>query len=89
MEFELKRKLAQFKKSAEIAKDIIEYADKQENNLDALRLTSGKGFELIMDSALLELEKKATALQKVFRADYDPEGRVCSICEDNPCCCSI
>ena len=85
----LDRKLMQFQKASEIAKDIVEDAEGFLFVENVLRQTSGQSFELVVDSALLELAKKATALRNVFSADYDPEGRVCSICKDNPCFCSV
>lgn len=85
----LDRKLAKFQKITEIAESILHDTQGFLGIERALEITTTPGgFEMIVDDQLLNLEKKAHALTQVFRDDYDPEGRVCSICEDNPCHCT-
>ena len=85
----LEKKLAKFKKIAEIASSVLEDAEGFSFIQDALEITTTEqGFELIVDDQLLNLQKKTHALTKVFDEDYDPEGRLCSICNDNPCHCT-
>ena len=85
----LDTKLVKMQKVAEIAKDIMEKAESFLFIQDALKLTTTEqGFEMIVDDVLLESQKKAHALTQVFSDGYDPEGRVCSICNENPCCCT-
>lgn len=85
----LDRKLAQFQKITEIAESILHDTQGFLGIQKALEITTTLGgFEMIVDDQLLNLEKKAHALTQVFSDDFDPEGRVCSICGDNPCCCT-
>lgn len=82
-------KLAKFRKIAEIANSILVDAEGFSFIQEALEITTvQQGFELIVDDQLLNLQKKAHALTKVFDDDYDPEGRLCSICDENPCYCT-
>ena len=82
-------KLAKFQKITEIAESILHDAQGFLAIQKALEITTKpRGFEMIADDQLLNLEKKTHALTQVFSDDYDPEGRVCSICEDNPCYCT-
>ena len=85
----LEKKLAKFKKIAEIAESVLQDAQEFSFIQEALEITTTEqGFEIIVDDQLLNLQKKAHALTKVFEDDYDPEGRLCSICNDNPCYCT-